>query len=300
MQQVKTQQGSANETAAITTKPAAVTRGAVTYRGVRSPYLESGDRRSEEAVVFLHGNPGLSEDWRDLLGRVGAFARAVAPDMPGFGQADKPGDFDYTVEGYARHLDGILHHLGVRRAHLVLHDFGGPWGLAWAAQHPERLAGVALINIGIMPGYRWHYLARIWRTPLLGEFFFATTTRSAFGLSLRHGNPRGLPKAMVDRMYRDMDWGTKRAVLRLYRATDNPGQMAEELGVVFRQLDMPALVIWGAADPYVPVRYAERQREFFPRARIVILEQSGHWPFADDPEAVAGVLIPFLQKQTQR
>lgn len=250
-------------------------------------------------MVFVHGNPGSSEDWRDLLGRVGQLARAVAPDMPGFGQADKPKDFDYTVEGYARHLDGILNHLRVRRAHLVLHDFGGPWGLTWAAQHPERLCSVTLINIGIMPGYRWHSLARIWRTPLLGELFQATTTRFGFGFLIQRTNPRGLPKAMVDRMYRDMDWGTKRAVLRLYRATDNPGQMAEALGALFRQLDVPALVIWGAADPYVPVRFAERQREFFPRARIVILEQSGHWPFADDPEAVAGALIPFLQKQLE-
>lgn len=299
MQFVKKQNGGSIITTAISTNTAEVTRGAVTYRGIRSPCLASGDRHRDEAVVFLHGNPGSSEDWRDLLGRVGPFARALAPDMPGFGQADKPKDFDYTVEGYARHLEGILHHLEVRRAHLVLHDFGGPWGLAWAAQHPERLASVTLINIGIMPGYRWHYLARIWRTPLLGEFFFGTTTRTAFGLSLRHGNPRGLPKAMVDRMYRDLDWGTKRAVLRLYRATDDPGRMAEALGALFRQLDVPALVIWGAADPYVPVRYAERQREFFPRARIVILEQSGHWPFADDPEGVAGALIPFLQKQWQ-
>ncbi|MCM8750596.1 alpha/beta hydrolase [Thermomicrobiaceae bacterium CFH 74404] len=282
--------------AAIPLETAEVTRGTVIYRGVRSPYLSSGDRQAEEAVVFIHGNPGSSEDWRDLVGQVGAFARALAPDMPGYGQADKPEDFNYTVEGYACHLDGILHHLGVRRAHLVLHDFGGPWGLAWAAQHPARLGSVILINIGIMPGYRWHSLARIWRTPLLGELFQATTTRFAFGLLLKRSNPRSLPKAMVDRMYRDLDWGTKRAVLRLYRATHNPGQMAEALGPLFRQLDVPALVIWGAADPYVPVCYAERQREFFPRARIVILEQSGHWPFADDPEAVAGALIPFLLK----
>ncbi len=282
-----------------TMTPVEVRKGEVIFQGVRSPYLESGDRQTGEAVVFVHGNPGSSEDWRDLLGRVGIFVRAVAPDMPGYGQADKPKEFDYTVEGYARHLDGILNHLGVRRAHLVLHDFGGPWGLVWGAQHPARLASVTLINIGIMPGYRWHYLARIWRTPILGELFFAATTRTAFGLSLKHGNPRGLPKTMVDRMYRDLDWGTKRAVLRLYRATNNPGQMAEALGPLFRQLDVPALVIWGAADPYVPVRYAERQREFFPRARIVLLEESGHWPFADDPEGVEDALIPFLQKQRE-
>ncbi len=276
---------------------AALRRGEVVYRGVRSPFIESGPRNAEEAVVFVHGNPGSSEDWRDLVGRVGAFARAVAPDMPGFGKADRPKDFDYTVEGYARHLDGVLNHLGVRRAHLVLHDFGGPWGLAWAAAHPERLASVTLINIGLMPGYRWHYLARIWRTPFLGELFFATTTRFAFGLSLKHGNPRGLPKAFVDRMYHDMDWGMKRAVLRLYRGADDPGGLAAALGETFRSLDVPALVIWGARDPYVPVRYAEGQREFFPGAKIVVLERSGHWPFADDPEAVAGALVPFLREQ---
>jgi pimeloyl-ACP methyl ester carboxylesterase len=285
---------------AIGAAPAEVTRSVVAYQGVRSRYLESGDRRAEEAVVFIHGNPGSSEDWHELLGQVGSFARAVAPDMPGYGQADKPATFDYTVEGYARHLGGILTHMRIRRAHLVLHDFGGPWGLAWAAQHPARLASVTLINIGIMPGYRWHYLARIWRTPLFGELFFATTTRVTFGLSLKHGNPRGLPKAMIDRMYGDLDWGTKRAVLRLYRATSDPSQMAEVLGPRFRQLDVPALVIWGAADPYVPVAYAERQRAFFPHARIVILEQSGHWPFADDPQAVADALIPFLEKLLER
>ncbi len=275
---------------------AEVRKSEVIFQGVRSPYLECGNRQAEEAVVFVHGNPGSSEDWRDLLGRVGVFARAVAPDMPGYGRADKPKDFDYTVEGYARHLGGILTHLGVSRAHLVLHDFGGPWGLAWAARYPARLASLALVNVGIMPGYRWHSLARLWRTPIVGELFQATTTRFAFGLVLERGNPRGLPKTMVDRMYRDLDRGTKRAILRLYRATD-PAKMAEALGPVFRQLDVPTLVVWGAADPYVPVSFAERQREFFPSSRIVILEESGHWPFVDDPEAVAAALLPFLLKQ---
>ena len=275
----------------------AIRRGEVVYRGVRSPYIESGAREAEEAVAFVHGNPGSSEDWRDLVSRTGAFGRAVAPDMPGYGKADKPKDFDYTVEGYARHLDGVLTHLGVRRAHLVLHDFGGPWGLAWAATRPERLGSVTLINIGLMPGYRWHYLARVWRIPVVGEIFMATATRAGFRMLLKHGNLRGLPKEFVDRMYDDYDRRTRRAVLKLYRATNDPGGMAEAVGETFRALDVPALVIWGAADPYVPARYAERQREFFPSARVVILERSGHWPFADDPEAVANILVPFLRNQ---
>lgn len=276
---------------------AAMYSGVVEVAGVRSPYIACGDRHINDAVVFVHGNPGSSEDWRSLVARVGTFGRAVAIDMPGFGRAGKPKDFDYTVAGYARHLDGALNELRVLRAHLVLHDFGGAWGLAWAAAHPDRLASVTLINIGLMPGYRWHYLARIWRTPIVGEIFQATATRFAFHLLLKHGNPRGLPKPFVDRMYDDYDGGTRRAVLRLYRATSDPGALVDLMGPTFRQLDVPALVIWGAADPYVPVVYAERQREFFRRARVVILERSGHWPFADDPEAVDAELVPFLREQ---
>jgi pimeloyl-ACP methyl ester carboxylesterase len=277
-----------------------VRRGEVSIGPVRSPYLESGPAADGEAVVFVHGNPGSSADWIDLLAVAGDVARAVAPDMPGFGRADKPAAFDYTVDGYARHLASVLERLGIRRAHLVLHDFGGAWGLAWAAAYPDRLASLTLINIGLMPGYRWHYMARIWRTPLLGELFMATSTRLGFRLALAHGNPRGLPRAFVDRMYDDFDWGTRRAVLRLYRSTNDPGRLAQLAGGVFRAMDLPTLVLWGAADPYVPVEYAARQQEFFPRARVVILDRSGHWPFADDPDGVAAELLPFLRQNVDR
>ena len=264
--------------------------------GVRSLVRESGGEQGE-AVVFVHGNPGSSRDWLELAGQVSAFARVVAPDMPGFGQSDKPADFEYTVTGYARYLGGLLDVLGVSRVHLVLHDFGGPWGLAWAAAHPERLASVVLINTGALPGYRWHYLARIWRTPVLGELFQLLATRSGFHRLLKHGNPRGLPRDFVDGMYDDYDRGTRRAVLRLYRAASDPNGLTEQLAAVLRPLALPALVIWGRHDPYIDAAYAERQREVFPAARVVMLDQSGHWPYADDPAAVASALVPFLRAQ---
>jgi pimeloyl-ACP methyl ester carboxylesterase len=226
--------------------------------------------------------------------RTGAFARAVAWDHPGFGQADKPAGFDYTVQGYAAHLGRCLDALGVTRAHLVLHDFGGPWGLAWAATHPDAFASATLINIGILPGYHWHYLARIWRTPVLGELFNATTTKTGFGLLLRHGNPRGLAQPFVDRMNADLDRGTKRAILALYRATDDPAGASVRLGAALRPLDRPTLVIWGRRDPYLPVALAERQHEAFPSARVEILDGSGHWPFMDDPERTERLVLEFL------
>src|ERR1700721_1670837 len=67
---------------------------------------------------------------------MGQIGRAVATDMPGFGAADKPEHFDYSVPGHG-HLDKLLALQGVRPAHLVMHDFGGPWGLGWAASNPK-------------------------------------------------------------------------------------------------------------------------------------------------------------------
>lgn len=270
-------------------------QGVVTIDSIRSPVLRAGDAANEEAVVFVHGNPGSSRDWFDLVKRVAPFSRALAVDMPGFGQADKPADFDYTVAGYAKHLGRILAAEGIRRAHLVLHDFGGPWGLTWAADHPDQVASVTLLNIGILPGYRWHYLARIWRLPILGKLFMATTTRAAMRLVLRHGNPRGLPQAYFDEMYSNYDSGTRRAILKLYRNTGDLDSMADSEASQLAPHQFPALVVWGARDPYLPARYAEIQRQYFAVDRVVLLEDSGHWPMIDNPDAVADAVVPFLR-----
>lgn len=266
--------------------------------GLRSPCLQAGPV-GEEAVVFVHGNPGSGEDWRALVAAVGDFGRALAFDMPGFGQADKPADFDYSVAGYAAHLDAALRQLGIRRVHLVLHDFGGPWGLAWAATHAAQVASVTLFNIGILPAYRWHFMARLWRTPWLGELVQATTSWWGFRMLMKVGNPRGLPEDFVRRMYRDFDAGTRRAILKLYRAT-GPGEIERfcmEVTAALRPRRIPAQVIWGVRDIYIPERYAEVQRQVFPDVAITRLPDSGHWAFADNPAAVASALLPFLRKQ---
>jgi pimeloyl-ACP methyl ester carboxylesterase len=267
----------------------------VTVSGVRSPVYDSGPVDAGEAVVFVHGNPGPADDWERLAPRAAEFARAVAMDMPGYGRADRPRDFDYTVDGYARHLGGVLDALGVRRAHLVLHDFGGGWGLRWAVDHPGALASVTLINTGVLVGYRWHKFAKIWQTPLLGELFQLTANAALLHRALDHDNPKPLPRSFVDRVMSYTDWGHKRAVLKLYRATRNIDGSFGPLAKGLRRLDVPACVVWGAGDAYLPVSFAEKQKEFFPRAEVHVLEGLGHWPFIDDPDAVERIVLPFLR-----
>ena len=265
--------------------------------GVGSPVLEAGPADAKEAAVFVHGNPGSRLDWYDLVSRTGAFARAVAFDVPGFGQADKPRTFDATVPGFGSFIGAALAMLGVRRAHLILHDFGGPWGLAWAANDPEAFASVVLVNTPTVSGYRWYPLAKVWRTPGAGELLHWTLTPPTFRWLVRRGNPRGLPGAAVERMRRDYDRGTQRTVLRLYRASD-AARLVSAPPAFFAALDRPALVVWGTQDIYIPVRFAEQHREAFPGASIALLPGSGHFPMLDDPEGVAGSIVPFLRRAT--
>jgi pimeloyl-ACP methyl ester carboxylesterase len=274
--------------------------GAVTCNGISSPLIQAGPADAETAVVFLHGNPGSSGDFRQLVAACGNQGRALAFDMPGFGQAGKPADFPYNVSGYAAHLDKLLVQLGVQRVQLVTHDFGGGWGLAWAAQHPHQVASLTLINTGVLLGYRWHRAARIWQTPLLGELAMAFNSRKYFGAALNTGQLHELPPAFVDEVYRNFDQGTRRAVLKLYRAHADLHTMADVLLEPLKALDAPLLVIWGKRDPYLPVAVAQRQAEVFRNIQYAWLDDAAHWPFIDEPAAVESVLLPFLQANDWR
>ena len=278
---------------------AAVVRSSLLVGGTRTRLVQAGPAEASEAVVFLHGNPGSADDWVSLASAAAsAGKRAVAFDLPDFGETVAPDGFEHSVPGYAGFVDQALAALGVERAHLVLHDFGGPIGLAWAAGHPDALASITLIDTGVLPGYRWHRLARLWRTPVLGELLQATATRSTFRFLLNREEPRGLPRDFVEAMYDHYDRRTRKAVLALYRATDDPGGMSEALVGLFAARAIPALVIWGEHDAYLPSSYAQRQREAFPAAAVHVLPASGHWPFADAPDTVERIFTEFLTERS--
>ena len=122
-----------------------------------------------------------------------------------------------------------------------------------------------------------------------------TATRTAFRILLGRENPR-LQTAALDRIYDAAGgWPTKRATLKLYRASPAPVMRGpiEQL----RALDRPALVLWGTDDAYLPWHMAERQQMAFPSAKIELLEGLGHWPFHEDPGRIAELVVPFLREQ---
>lgn len=236
-------------------------------------------------ALYLHGVPTSSEDWLPFLRLSGG----VAPDLPGFWRSGKPGYLRFTIEEYADFLERFLDQLAIERVRLLVHDWGAV-GLAFAQAHPERVERLVVTNaVPFLPGYRWHRTARIWRTPALGELAMGATTRWTLKQSTRESNatPGPLPDSWIDSTLAHFDQGTQRAILRLYRSS--PSEKLERAGERLSTLRMPALVVWGERDPYIPTRFGQQYARVLPNAELVTLADAGHWWWLDRPDAIERV-----------
>ena len=238
-----------------------------------------GDRPTP---LYVHGVPSSSDDWVSFLERTGG----IAPDLPGFGRSGKPGYLDYSMEEYDRFLGQFLDDRGLDRVSLVVHDWGAV-GLLTAQRMPERIARLVIVNsVPFLPGYRWHRTARIWRTPLLGEFSMGMTFKFTMRQLTRESNvtPGPLPEEWIADTWEHFDQGTQRAILRLYRSS-SPAKL-EAAGARLGELDVPALVVWGNADPYIPAHFGRDYAAALPQAELAEYPDAGHWGWFDRPDMV--------------
>ncbi|RMH22410.1 MAG: alpha/beta fold hydrolase, partial [Acidobacteria bacterium] len=208
------------------------------------------DEGAGPPVLFLHGNPDSAELWRGVIDRLAGRCRCLAPDLPGFGRTPAPADFDCSLPRLAAFVEELVQALDVEAPlDLVVHDFGGPYGLAWAVEHPDRVRRLVAINTLFFADYRWHFWGRVWRTPVLGELSMLLMNRWLFARELRRGSP-GLPRDHVRRAYALTSPAMKRMVLRLYRATDPRRFAGWEERLLELAAHRPTLVLWGERDPY--------------------------------------------------
>ncbi len=266
--------------------------------GVDGVITELGDHDRREAVVCLHSVPGSGRDFQFVMPAIGEIMRVVAIDLPGFGRADKPQTFPYSIEGYQTWLAPALTELGVDRVHLLMHSFHTQTGLMWAAMHPDQCASIMLLDGGVLENYPGNLVANIWRTKFAGEILQLITTRPAFKLFMRWGNPKGLHSQWLDELITEDDRDTRRVTLELYRNTNfDDGHILRKALAPHRK---PALVIYGKNDPFISWRYAERQRETFPDAEVHVWDDCGHFPHIQHPQRTAAAVTKFLPSQAGR
>ena len=253
-------------------------------------YREAGQPDAPVALL-LHGYPESSHMWRGVISSVAAAGwRALAPDLPGFGDspADGPGTWERQVEAVDRLHSG----LGLGPVALIVHDWGGLIGLRWACDHPEKVAALVISSTGFFPDGKWHGMARALRTEGTGEELLANMSRDALGEVLRQASP-SMDDESVDEYWKAFaDPDNHRGQLELYRSGDFDKLQPYEGRLA--TLGVPTLVLWGENDPFAPVAGARRLHDEIPDSELVVIDGAGHFVVEDDPERYGAELERFL------
>jgi pimeloyl-ACP methyl ester carboxylesterase len=241
-------------------------------------------------TLFLHGNPDSSIMWRGVIEEMKTRFRCLAPDLPGFGHSSIPPGFDFSLESFAAFINDLLDAAGITEpVNLVMHDFGGPYGLSFAVRHPERVSRMAIMNTNFFSDYQWHIWGRIWRTRFLGELSLMSMTWGMFRTSMRKGAPTISEEHLRD-TYALYKWPVKKMVLKLYRSTnpENYKGWEEKLPELTRRL--PTCVLWGDRDPYIDSTFAGR----FGAQKVWHFAQNGHFLPVEAPKEVAEKIMSFF------
>lgn len=249
----------------------------------RTAAPENGQFPDATPIVYVHGAPTSSDDWTGFLERTGG----IAPDLMGFGRTAKGAHLDYSPDGLAEFLSRFLAELEIDQLKLVLHGWGAAPGVLLAAQNPDRVDRLVLINpVPILGGVQWPWWTRAWRTRAVGELAMGFTNRMVLSRGLRRGSatPAAWPAERVGRVWEHFDQGTQRAILRLTRSIDD--DLVRNMARALRSLDLPSLVVWGERDPWWGPEVAEAYAALLPLSKVVRVPEAGHWPWLDDPSVV--------------
>ena len=245
-------------------------------------HREQGDADAPVALL-LHGYPESSYMWRELMPAIAdAGWRAVAPDLAGFG--DSPPDRPGTWERHRDSLASFHDELGLGPVVLVVHDWGGLIGLAWACEHPDAVRALVISGTGFFADGKWHGMGKAMRTEGEGEQLMENIDREGFA-GMIGSVSSGIDDAALDEYWRGYDGAERRrAHLDFYRSMD-----FEKLGPLrghsSRRSACRSLMLWGEDDAFAPVASAERFERELPDTELVVIDGAGHFVFEDAPEA---------------
>ena len=245
---------------------------------------------SAPAVVLLHGFGSSLETWHALVPRLAETHRVVAIDLKGFGRSARPAG-DYSPPAQAALVLGVMDQLGVSRAVVVGHSWGGSIALTMALAAPARVTKLAIyggfvFEEQIPPYFRWAQVGG------LGELVFAMnfTERPDERLARAFYDPDKLEEHYVERVIAELERpGTLAASLAAVRGMD-----FASLTPRLAEVRQPTLLLWGREDRVSPPVYAERLAASLPHARLIVHARCGHFPHVEAFEASTRALLTFL------
>lgn len=274
-------------------------------RGIRSHYVDAG---AGDPVVMVHGNPTSSFYFRTLLDALKDTHRVIAPDHVGFGHSDKPADerYSYSLRQRVGDLEALLEHLGVRaRITLVLHDWGGMIGMAYASRHPERISRLVVMNTAAFrmpPGKKLPWQLWLIRNTFLGPLLVRGLNLFSEGLVRWCVTRRLTPEERAGYLAPHRTWKDRIAVLRFIQdipLSERDPSYEIVKGVeegLPRFADVPMLICWGARDFVFDDDFLEGWKQRFPRAEVHRFEKAHHLVLEDEGPRIVELVKDFFRR----
>jgi haloalkane dehalogenase len=271
----------------------------------QSRYIDPGpgrmhyvDEGTGPVILMVHGTPTWSFLYRHLIRELLQNYRVIAIDHLGFGLSDKPPHWSYRPEDHARNLEVLIERLGLCDITLVVHDFGGPIGLAYATRHPDNVRALVLFNTWMwsLQGTAAEKVSRLMGGPV-GRFLYRRLNFSSRVLIKAAFSDKRKLTREVHRQYT--------AAFPAPAARQGPWVLARELigssswyqglwQCRQRIVEKPTLVLWGMRDPAFGSDALARWKAAFTNARIVELPNAGHFVQEEAPEEAARAIRTFL------
>lgn len=272
--------------------------------GLRTHFLDEG---CGEPVLMLHGNPSWSFYYRTLAKALCDRCRVIVPDHIGCGLSDKPSarDYPYTLERRVDDLEALLDHLGISGpVTLVLHDWGGMIGMAWASRSPQRVARLVILNTAafhLPAGKSLPPALRLCRDTALGAFLVLRFNLFA-RLAARVGCKRNPMPTELRRAYcAPYDTPAHRvATLRFVQdiplSSGDPGYalVSEVQAGLNRFAKVPMVICWGLRDFVFDGHFLDEWRRRFPAAEVHTFADCGHYILEDAGDEVIPIVERFL------
>jgi pimeloyl-ACP methyl ester carboxylesterase len=263
--------------------------------GYKLHYIDEG---KGETILFVHGTPSWSFEYRNIIKKLKTGFRCVAIDHFGFGLSDKPEHYDYSTQNHSKTLEKFVLEKQLNNITLVVHDFGGPIGLDFAIRHPEKIRNLVILNSWMWsskddPDFK--NLSKILKSPFLPFLYRTFNFSPQFILPKSFGDNK-LPKRLLKHYTKPFADKTQRnGALAFARSLLNDQDWFEELWNTRQAISAkPSLLIWGLKDPVIKSHHLDKFVSGFTNTRTVRLETCGHFPQEEQPEIVAESISSFL------
>lgn len=265
--------------------------------GNKLHYIDEGEG---PVLLFVHGTPSWSFDFRHIIKAFQKEYRCIAIDHLGFGLSDKPEQYRYSTIGHSDVLTQFIEKKNLKNIIMVVHDFGGPIGLSSAIKNPELFSGFVILNSWLWSSENepeFIRLKRVLQSPLLPILY------KYFNFSARYILPKSFGEKKISKRILQQYKGPFEKVkhrggtIAFANSLLRDQQWFEGLWTGRESISKkPVLFIWGMRDPVLLPKYLTKFASGFQNSTIAKLDSTGHFPQEENPDEVISHIRNWLNK----